>query len=154
MIAIIWLAFGLIIGRNITQRSSGVNYTTDEKKEQKNNDKHTIRVKKAFKKYFMINGKSEKEITPEDFSVKIKTADQERNKSSPETEYIALSAIWAHNQACKLGLLEKDKPAPWEEKSREWLQFLTKLIQEFDLKKLFTQPNKLKEKAIYTFNNI
>jgi hypothetical protein len=152
MIAIIWLALGLLIGRNITQRSSVIKHTTtDEKKEQKNKGRHTLRVKKAFKKYFMI--KSEKEVNPEDFSVKIKTADQERNKSSPETEYIALSAIWAHYQACILGLLEEDKPAPWEEKSRDWLQFITELIKEFDLKKLFTQPNKLKEKAIYSFNS-
>ena len=85
---------------------------------------------KKFKKKFILEKNTPKNLKPEDIAVNINAAHKKNNSN-----YFINAILWAHYQACKQGLLKKNAPAPWEQsqsqnKTDSWSLFLNKIKDE------------------------
>lgn len=132
---------------------------------------HNIKIRKKMKKNFSINSNSAEGIDPDKVSVDIKKKTQERNKSSPEPSFIALSILWAHYVAEQLGLLKKENPPPWQiafdnddgeilEKQRNldispdsWRNFLSNIIRDKSWTRWIKDPDEVKNRTLLAFEH-
>lgn len=164
---IVFLLLGLIIGSHTARTTQGTNavHTEDEKQEKRKNHKN-IKLRKRVKKAFAVE--SPEGIDPEQIKVGIQKNIEERNKSSPEPSFIALTILWAHFAARQLGLLRKGMPTPWQlaftdkkgdeiingdiDLSNEtWKEFLSNIITDRNWVKWIKEPEEVRRRTLLAF---
>lgn len=164
---ILFLLLGLIIGSSTTKTSHSTKAIHTEKEDQENKTKHkNIKLRKRVKKAFAVE--SPEGIDPEQIKVGIQKNIEERNKSSPEPSFIALTILWAHFAARQLGLLQKGMPTPWQlaftdEKGEKikngnidlsnetWKEFLSNIITDRNWVKWIKEPKEVKRRTLLAF---
>lgn len=179
----IYLLVGFFIGsqtsRKNTNREQNLNNNQNNTEENKSKDtgrnspirQNKIRIRKKMKKYFSINSNNPEGIDPKKISVDIKKKTQERNKSSPEPSFIALSILWAHYVAKQLGILNMEDPSPWQiafEKNdgeilkkhtnldisrNSWRSFLSNIIIDQSWTRWIKNPDEVKKRTLLAFEN-
>ena len=166
--AIFYLLLGLLIGSNtskIIQDKNAVHTQKDVDKKKKNHK--NIKLRKKVKKSFAVE--SPEGIDPEQIKVGIQKNIEERNKSSPEPSFIALTILWAHFAAKQLGLLNKERPTPWQlaftdEKGEKlkndnidlsnetWKEFLSNIITDRNWVNWIKSPDEVKRRTMLAFS--
>jgi len=182
----IYLLLGFFIGSQTSKKMKEKNNkedttdteqldTTNDRNNKNNtnshNKRHNVKVRKKIKKYFTINSNNPEAIDPDKISIDIKKKTQERNKSSPEPSFIALSILWAHYVAKQLGILNMEVPSPWqiafEKKDREilkkqtnldisrnsWRTFLSNIIIDKSWTSWIRNPDEVKRRTLLAFEN-
>lgn len=133
-------------------------------KEPEKTNKQRVRVKKRMEQIIAI--KSDKPIDPDKIKVKI-SKDQERDRASPEPNFIPLTVLWAHFVASQFGLLARDRPAPWQILDHEdeqnsgkhdidlsqhsWQDFLSKVITDTGWTRWIQDPEEVKNRTLLAF---
>ncbi len=171
---ILYLVLGVLIGNQLVQNHT---YNKENEKKQSNpapgnkqsekmEEKKTFQLRKKIKKYLVINKDSPEPINPDQITVKIKKDEPYRNKSSPEPNPTVLALLWSHYKACSQGLLQKGKPAPWEnlelstrgteleEEQSSWVGFLKELVRDKSWINWIKDPVELKSRAILAYQRI
>lgn len=169
---IIYLLIGVLIGTHTsrllkTQRNKTEEESTDIHKDEKRSHK-SIRIRKKMKKYFALNSDSPEGIDPEKIKVSISKG-PERNRSSPEPNFMVLVILWAHFVAKQFGLLAKDQPAPWQLSdysdrdigktndidlsSNSWKNFLANVVKDKSWPSWIRDPNEIKQRTILAFES-
>lgn len=167
IIALYFLA-GFIIGKKMsgvsrkkrnynTRKNKTKNNESDksvqksEEQTEKDNKKTNVRVRKKMKKYFMLKSNSPQKIDPEKITVNITP----KNKSSPDPNFIALSVLWAHYMAYKMGILKGSKDPPWQDfkSNKNWSNFLESMVQDTSWTEWIKKPDEVKKRTILAFEN-
>lgn len=79
---------------------------------------------------------SNRPIKPDDVKVRVDTG-APKKPASKQPNFLALTILWAHFQACERGLLREDQPRPWDllgshdmAEQKRWMTFLQRIITE------------------------
>lgn len=108
-----------------------------------------------FRKYLLVETTSPEPIRPEDITIDIIPKTQQKNEVS-QPNFLALCTLWAHFEACHQGLLQENKPAPWEtfgnEKEDLWTQFLNHMVTDDNWPSWMTNSDEIKERSIMAYN--
>lgn len=137
----------------------------NEKKEKKNKAK--VRIKKKMEQIIAIQ--SDKPIDPKKIKVNVSKG-PERNKASPEPNFIPLTVLWAHFVAKQFGLLDRDRPEPWQilEDDRgnvgskvsidlsqnSWQNFLSNVITDTSWTQWIQDPDEVKMRTLMAFETL
>lgn len=139
------------------------------KQNRQQNIHHKIKFHKKIKKYFLLESNSPQKINPKNIKIDIKKKKPEKNKSSPEPNFIALTILWSHYIAKQFGLLTKEGPTPWEfayknyeddvvEKKAiidisqdSWRNFLNKIITDKSWVSWIKNPAEVKSRTLLAF---
>ncbi|MFP4662010.1 MAG: hypothetical protein ACLFPF_07465 [Halanaerobiales bacterium] len=142
-------------------------HENDNSNSNNSNVHNKFKFRKKMKKYISL--RSPQEIDPEKVKIDIQKKPQERNKSSPTPNFIALTVLWAHYIAVQLGLLKDKLPSPWNisdeiedgkmiERSRsldvspsKWKDFLGKVITDESWIQWIQNPDEVKQRTLLAF---
>jgi hypothetical protein len=109
-------------------------------------------AKKTMKMYYRVTKRTPQPIRREDVLMTVQSSSSRAREERPN--FLALSILWAHFQACEHGLLREDAAGPWNltaEPSpghRRWLQFLKSIITDENWSQWIKDEEEMRRRSI------
>jgi len=115
----------------------------------------------TLRRYFQVTKTSPAPIRPEDVRVQVQPR-QPGTRPSAEPNFLALSILRAHFEACRRGLLAENMPGPWEQihelasdptnpadvERARWVQFVRNMITNPDWTTWIQDRNEVRRRAL------
>lgn len=119
------------------------------------------------RRYLQVTKTSPAPIRPEDVRVEVQPR-LPGARPSAEPNFLALSILWAHFEACRRGLLTENLPSPWEQiheppsdpadpgdvERARWVQFLRNMITGPDWTTWIQDRNEVRRRALEAYSRI
>lgn len=121
----------------------------------------------TMRRYFQVTKTSPGPIRPEDVQVQVQPR-LPGTRPAAEPNFLALSILWAHFEACRRGLLAENLPGPWEQiheqasdstdpadvERARWVQFLRNVITSPDWTTWIQDRNEVRRRALEAYGRI
>ncbi|MFW6022909.1 MAG: hypothetical protein ACOCQW_05315 [Halanaerobiaceae bacterium] len=180
-----FLVIGFLVGKQLSRKREIKSNDTEHPKQEKINNlpdhpkdnkkqkkrNKTFKFKKKMRKTFFVNNNTGQPIDPDKISIDIKKKGKEKNKSSPQASFIALTVLWAHYIAYQFDILKENAPAPWElafnnedgdlleiKKNLNlspdsWKKFLSNIIKDTSWTSWIKEADEVKNRTLLAFEN-
>ncbi len=109
-----------------------------------------------FRKNIQIIKKNPKPIKAEDVSIEIQNQQMKKTQKSNKVNFIALTVLWAHYQACQQNMLGKNIIPPWQKFNEqiEWKQFLQNIIKDKSWTGWINNSEEVKYRSLKAYKKI
>jgi len=131
------------------------NYKPD-KKVSINSSSDSKTVTAYFRKNIQIFKSNPEPIKAEDISIKIQDRQMAKTQKNNKVNFIAITVLWAHYQACQQNMLGENIIPPWQKfnEQKEWKQFLQNIIKDKSWTGWINSSKEVKYRSLKAYEKI